>query len=87
MNIEEIEKLKSKIIEFENKDVYIELQNSIQYHFTIHNTKVFISNERLIISDGKQDFIIELHYLDSVKIEDFTIYINLDFDVKIVLDY
>ena len=70
MNTEEIQKLKEKIKKLENQDVYIELEQSIQYHTTINKAKIIVSDEKLIISDKKeQDFIIELHYLDEVEKE------------------
>lgn len=88
MNNEEIEKLKEKITEFENQDVFIEIQGAIQYHTTIYKVKIITSQERLIISDEKeQDFIFELYYLDSVKIEDNTIYLIMSNEIKITLDY
>lgn len=88
MNKEEIQKLKNKIIEFQNQDVYIELQQAIQYHITIKNAKVIVSNEKLIISDEQhQDFIIELQYLEDIEIDGNTIYIEMSNDIKITLDY
>ena len=36
MNTEEIQKLKEKIKKLENQDVYIELEQSMQYHTTIN---------------------------------------------------
>lgn len=88
MNNEEIEKLKDKIIEFENQDVYIEIQQSIQYHITIYKAKIIVSNEKLIISDEKnQDFIIELQYLEDIEIDDNTIDLEMSNYIKITLDY
>lgn len=88
MNKEIIEKLKEKIAEFENQNVYIELEQAIQYHITIYNSKILISNEKLIISDGQvQDFIIELHYLDDIEINDNTVYLDMSNDIRITLDY
>lgn len=88
MNNEEIEKLKNKIVEFQNQDVYIEIQQSIQYHITIYNAKIIVSNEKLIISDEKnQDFIIELQYLEDIEIDDNTIDLEMSNYIKITLDY
>ena len=53
----------------------------------IHTTNIIVSNEKLIISDGNQDFIVELNCLDNVEIREFTIILNLDYDVIITLDY
>lgn len=87
MNKELIEKLKEKSREFENQDIYIELENSIQYYITIRNAKMIVSDEKLIISDGgQQDFIVELHYLDDLEITDKTIYIEMSNDINITLD-
>lgn len=78
MENEIIEELKQKMIDFEDEDVYIELENAIQYHTTIKNAKIIVSDEKLIISDEKEkDFIIELHYLCDVEINDNTVYLEL----------
>lgn len=88
MNNEEIEKLKNKITEFKGQDVFIALQQSIQYHTTIYKAKVIISNEKLIISDEEnQDFIIELHFLEKVNIDGNIIDLEMSNDIKITLDY
>lgn len=88
MNNEEIQKLKEKITEFENQDVFIELQEALQYHFTIYQAKIITSDEKLVISDEKeQDFIVELYYLDSIKIEGNTIHLCLSNDINLKIDY
>lgn len=88
MNKDLIEKLRSKITEFDGKDVFVKIQNSLQYHTTITSAQVIISNQKLIISDSKQqDFIIELYYLEDVKIDGNTIYLELSNDLNITLDY
>lgn len=88
MNKEEIQKLKNKITEYENQDIFIKIEKSIQYHTTIYNAKIIVSDQKLIISDGKeQDFIVELFYLDNVKMEDNEILLELANDINISLDY
>ena len=88
MNTEEIKKLKEKIKEFENQDVFIKLENAIQYHTTINNAKIIVSDEKLIISDEQvQDFIIELHYLEKLEEDGNTIYLNMSNELRITLDY
>lgn len=88
MNSEEIQKLKEKMKEFENQNIYIEIEQSIQYHTTINNASIIVSNENLIISDKKeQDFIIELHYLDEVEENGNTIYLEMSNNLRITLDY
>lgn len=88
MNTEEIQKLKEKIKKLENQDVYIELEQSIQYHTTINKAKIIVSDEKLIISDEKeQDFIVELHYLEEIAENGNTIYLELSNDLKITLEY
>lgn len=88
MNTEEIQKLKEKMKEFENQNIYIEIEQSIQYHTTINNASIIVSNENLIISDKKeQDFIIELHYLDEVEENGNTIYLEMSNNLRITLDY
>lgn len=88
MNKDLIEKLRSNITEFEGKDVFVKFQNSLQYHTTITSAQVIISNQKLILSDQKhQDFILELFYLEDVKIEDNSIYLELSNDLDIELIY
>lgn len=88
MNTEEIQKLKEKIKKLENQDVYIELEQSIQYHTTINKAKIIVSDEKLIISDEKeQDFIVELHYLDEVEENENTTYLNMSNELRITIDY
>lgn len=88
MNNEIIEELKQKMIDFQNEDVYIELENSMQYHTRIKNAKIIVSNEKLIISNEKdKDFIIELHYLDDIEISENTVYLELTNDIKVTLDH
>ena len=88
MNTEEIQKLKEKIKKLENQDVYIELEQSIQYHTTINKAKIIVSDEKLIISDEQeQDFIVELHYLEEIAENGNTIYLELSNDLKITLEY
>lgn len=88
MNKEEIEKLKAKIMEFQGQDIFVKLENAIQYYTTITSAQVIISDQKLIISDSKQqDFIIELYYLEDVKIDGNTIYLKMANDLSITLDY
>lgn len=88
MNTEEIQKLKEKIKELENQDIYIELEQSIQYHTTINNASIIVSDEKLIISDRKeQDFIVELQYLDEVEENENTTYLNMSNELRITIDY
>ena len=87
MNNEEIDELKQKMTEFEDEDVYIELENAIQYYTTIHNAQIIVSDEKLIISNKKEkDFILELHYLDNIEINENTVYLEMSNNIKITLD-
>lgn len=84
----EIEKIRSKIREFENEDIYVEVEGALQYNVTIKNAKILISNQKIFITNEKeQDFIIELYYLDFVKIENNSLIMNMLNDIKITLDY
>lgn len=88
MNKEEIEKLKAKIMEFQEQDIFVKIENAIQYYTTITSAQVIISDQKLIISDSKQqDFIVELYYLEDVKIDGNTIYLKMANDLNITLDY
>ena len=85
---EVINKLKSKIKEFQNQELYIEIEDSIQYQTTIKNSKIIVSNQKLIISDEeKKDFIIELHYLDSIVIDGSKIKLIMYNDLIINITY
>ena len=80
MNEEEIKKLKNKIMDFQGQDVFVAIQQAIQYNTTIYKAKVIVSNERLIISDG------ENQYLENVDIEGNTIDLEMSNCIKISLD-
>ncbi len=88
MNKGLIEKLRDKIIEYQGQDVFVKLENSIQFYTTICNAQIIISDQKLVISDQKkQDFIVELFYIEDVKIEGNSIYLGLSNDLNITLDY
>lgn len=88
MNKEEIEKLKSKMAEYENQDVFVKLEGSIQYYTTITSAQVIVSEQKLIISDSKQkDLILELGYLEEVIIDGNSIILEMSNDLKVTLDY
>ena len=88
MDKELIEKLRNKIIEYQDQDVFVKIENAIQYYTTITSAQVIVSDQKLIISDSKnQDFIVELYYLENVKIEGNSIYLQLSNDLNITLDY
>lgn len=80
--------LKNKIKEFQNKEVCIEIEDAIQYQLIIKDSKIILSNQKLIISDeDKNDFIVELHYLDNTKIEENTIKLIMYNDLTIIITY
>lgn len=88
MNKGLIEKLRDKIAEYQGQDVFVKLENSIQFYTTICNAQIIISDQKLVISDQKkQDFIVELFYIEDVKIEGNSIYLQLSNDLNIILDY
>ncbi len=85
---EEIDKIRKKIKELENEDVYIEIEGALQFHITIENAKILVSSEKIFITNEKnQDIIVELHYLDTVEINNDTIYLEMSNDIKITLDF
>lgn len=88
MDKELIDKLRNKILEYQGQDVFVKLENAIQFYTTIYNAQVIISDQKLIISDQKQqDFIVELFYIEDVKIDGNSIYLELSNDLNITLDY
>lgn len=87
-NSNEIEKIRNKIKEFENEDIYVELEGALHFNITIKKAKILVSNQKIFITNEKeQDFIIELYYLDCVEIENNTIFLKMLNDIKITLDY
>lgn len=61
-----VEKIKDKVEEFQNCEVYVEFENAIQYNTTIKNCKIIVSDQKLILSDEKnKDLIIELYYISN----------------------
>lgn len=88
MNREIIEKLRNKILELQEQDVFIKIENAIQYYTTIKSAQIIISDQKLIISDSKQqDLIVELYYVEDVKVDGNTIFLELSNDLNITLDY
>lgn len=84
----DIERIRSKIKEFENEDIYVEVEGALQYNIIIKDAKILISNQKIFITNEKeQDFIIELYYLDFVEIENNSLIMNMLNDIKITLDY
>ena len=83
-----LDKLRIKLTEFENEDVYVEIKGALQFHITIKSAKILISNQKVFITNEKeQDFIIELYYLDNIEIEGNAIYLQMQNDIEIMLDY
>ena len=54
MNKGLIEKLRDKIAEYQNQDVFVKLENSVQFYTTICNAQIIISDQKLVISDQKK---------------------------------
>lgn len=87
MKKEEFQVLKNKINELNNKDIYIEFQDALEYYITIYKGKILISKNRLFITNqNKIDILIDLSYLDSIKYINNTIILQLWNNLKIILD-
>lgn len=87
-NINEIEKIKEKIKEYKGEDLYVEFSGAINYYFVIHESNLLVSNEFLVISDGKQENLyIEMCYIDDVKINDNCMVLETSNEITIKFDY
>ena len=83
-----LDELRMRLKEFENEDIYVEIKGALQFHITIKNAKILISNQKVYITNEKeQDFIVELYYLDNIEIEGNAIYLQMQNDIEIMLDY
>lgn len=83
-----LNELRIKLKEFENEDIYVEIKGAIEFHTTVKSAKILISNQKIFITNEKeQDFIIELYYLDNIEIEENAIYLQMQNDIEIMLDY
>ena len=88
MNKAEVSQLKVKFEDFDNADVYIQLDSAIQFHCIIRQAKVIVSDDKLIISNGQEnDIIFELFYLEKIKIEGNNIFMEMSNDLEITLSY
>lgn len=81
-----IERIKEKIEEFQNSEVYVEIENAIQYQTKIKNCKIIVSDQKLILSDeAKKDLIIELYYISELEIYESTIKMIMENDLTITI--
>lgn len=81
-----VEKIKNKIEEFQNSEVYVEIENAIQYQTTIKNCKIIVSDQKLILSDEeKKDLIIELYYITKLEVYESTIKMVMENDLTITI--
>lgn len=81
-----VEKIKNKIEEFQNSEVYVEIENAIQYQTTIKNCKIIVSDQKLILSDEeKKDLIIELYYITELEVYESTIKMVMENDLTITI--
>lgn len=81
-----VEKIKSKVEEFQNSEVYVEIENAIQYQTTIKNCKIIVSDQKLILSDEeKKDLIIELYYISELEVFESTIKMVMENDLTITI--
>jgi len=80
-----VEKIKNKVEEFQNCEVYVEFENAIQYNTTIKNCKIIVSDQKLILSDEKnKDLIIELYYISELEVHESTIKMIMENDLTII---
>lgn len=81
-----VEKIKTKVEEFQNSEVYVEFENAIQYNTTIKNCKIIVSDQKLILSNEEnKDLIIELYYISDLEIYESTIKMVMENDITITI--
>lgn len=81
-----VEKIKTKVEEFQNSEVYVEFENAIQYNTTIKNCKIIVSDQKLILSNEEnKDLIIELYYISDLEIYESTIKMVMENDLTITI--
>ncbi len=87
-NIETLNQIKEKIKEYAGKSLSVEFRGAIEHYFLINDAQLLLSEEFLIITDGKRNSLrVEMLYLDSVNITDRCMVLIMENEITIKLDY
>lgn len=83
MNKEDLKILEKQLKSFENQITYIEMMGAVSYFIKIRKAKILISREMIVISDGSQkNFVLDLFHYDNLKIQNKSVIIEFDNDLK-----
>lgn len=85
MIIEKIEELKNAVEDYQEKELSINLDGAIEMFLSMDNAKIYVTNERFIIS-GKNDIVIDLDHVDDFEIVYNTIKITVNGEILATID-
>ena len=81
MIIEKIEELKKAVENYQAKEISINLNGAIETFLSMNNVKIYVTNERFIIS-GKNDIVIDLDHVDDFEVENNLIKIIVNGEIR-----
>lgn len=85
MIIEKIEELKKAIENYQAKEISINLNGAIETSLSMDNVKIYVTNERFIIS-GKNDIVIDLDNVDDFEVVNNIIKIIINGEILATID-
>ncbi len=80
-----IEELKNAVEDYQEKELSINLDGAIEMFLSMDNAKIYVTNERFIIS-GKNDVVIDLDHVDDFEIVYNTIKITVNGEILATID-
>lgn len=85
MIIEKIEELKNAVEDYQEKELSINLDGAIEMFLSMDNAKIYVTNERFIIS-GKNDIVIDLDHVDDFEVVNNIIKIIINGEILATID-
>ena len=85
MTNSKIEELKNAVKDYQEKELSINLDGAIEMFLSMDNAKIYVTNERFIIS-GKNDVVIDLDHVDDFEIVYNTIKITVNGEILATID-
>lgn len=85
MTNSKIEELKNAVEDYQEKELSINLDGAIEMFLSMDNAKIYVTNERFIIS-GKNDVVIDLDHVDDFEIVYNTIKITVNGEILATID-
>lgn len=85
MIIEKIEELKKAVEDYQEKELSINLDGAIEMFLSMDNAKIYVTNERFIIS-GKNDVVIDLDHVDDFEVVNNIIKIIINGEILATID-